>query len=129
MVNHSIERIMVLIESIVSSYDKLRKFESDGCSKEDLEKELIMIRDTTDEIPSLLTQIIKENPSYAQLMTTYAPLFQMPFISTLTMMIPTIKMQENATKEWLKTQASLSIAFMNQNGTIGLLKAVQTFFR
>lgn len=129
MANHSIERVMVLIENIVSSYDKLRGFESNGCSKDDLERELISIRDTIGEVPSLLTQIFKENPNQLQLITTYASLFQMPFVSTLAMMIPSIKMQKTTSKEGLKSQASLAIALMNQNGTIHLLKAVQTFLR
>lgn len=129
MVGHSVDRILSLLDSIISSYDKLRDIESKGCSKNELEQELINIRDTAGEVPSLLSQIFKENPNQLQLITQYAPLFKMSFVSTIAIMIPSIKMHENPSIEWLKTQASLAIALMNENGTIDLLKAVQTFLR
>ena len=127
MVGHSVDRILSLLDSIISSYDKLRDFESKGCSKDDLEKELIIIRDTAGEVPSLLSQIFKEDPNQLQLMNTYATLFKMPFVSTLAILIPSIKMQSNPSGDWLKTQSSLAIALMNE--TVNLMKAVQTFFR
>jgi len=129
MKDHTSDRILSLMETITSSYDKLREFESKGCSKDNLENELISIRDTGSEIPSLLAKIYKENPDQFQILINYIPILKMSFLNTIAILIPAIKMQQNPTPDWLKTQASLAIALMRENGTIDILKAVLTFLR
>jgi len=129
MSDHTIERIKEIIETIVKSYEKLKEFEKNSCSKEQLENELITVRDTAGEIPSLLTQIFKENPEQMQSLLSLGSMFKMPFIGTISLMIPLIKQHQNPNDDWVKTQSSMSIAMMNENGTMDALKAFLTFFR
>jgi hypothetical protein len=129
MVDHTIERIKGIIETIVTSYDKLKEFEKNSCQKEQLENELINIRDTAGEIPSLLAQIFKEHPEQMQSLLSIAPLFKMPFVTTISLMIPLIKQQQSITDDWIKIQSSMAIALMNENSAMDALKAILTFFR
>ena len=129
MSDHTIERIKEIIETLVKSYDKLKKFEKNSCPKEQLENELITVRDTAGEIPSLLTQIFKENPEQMQSLLSLGSMFKMPFIGMISLMIPLIKQQQNQNDDWIKTQSSMAIAMMNENGTMDALKAILTFFR
>lgn len=129
MTDHTIERIKEIIETIVNSYDKLKEFEKNSCLKEQLENELITIRDTAGEFPSLLAQIFKENPEQMQSLLSLGSMFKMPFIGMISLMIPLIKQQQNITDDWIKTQSSLAIAVMNENNTMDALKAILTFIK
>lgn len=129
MSEHTIERIKEIIETIVSSYDKLKEFEKNSCPKEKLENELITIRDISGEVPSLLVQIFKENPEQMQSLLTLGSMFKMPFVGMISLMIPLIKQQQNPSNDWIKTQSSLAIAMMNENNTMDALKAILVFFR
>jgi len=129
MTDHTIERIAEIIMTITTSYDQLKEFEKNGCTKEKLENELISIRDTAGEIPSLLAQIFKEHPEQMQSLLNLVPMFKMPFTGTISLMIPLIKQQQNITDDWIKTQSSMAIALMNENSTMDALKAILTFLR
>ncbi|QLH08928.1 hypothetical protein [Candidatus Nitrosotenuis sp. DW1] len=115
------------MDEIVSSYDKLRGFESSGCTKEELLKELINIRDVSGEMPSLLVTILKENPQYAQVLAQFVGLFKPPFLPTIKSLIPLYNTQTIAT-EW-KTQASFIMAIMNNDGYIDGIKAISTLLK
>lgn len=56
-------------------------------------------------------------------------MFKMSFIGTISLMIPLIKQQQTITDDWIKTQSSMAIALMNENGNMDTLKAILTFFR
>jgi len=129
MSDHTIERIKEIVETITASYDKLKEFEKNSCHKEQLEKELITIRDTAGEIPSLLVQIFKEHPEQMQSLLSLGSMFKMSFIGTISLMIPLIKQNQNPNDEWIKTQSSMAIALMNENGNMDALKAILILFR
>ena len=129
MVDHTLERIKDIIETITTSYDKLKEFEKNSCPKEQLENELIIIRDTAGEIPSLLAQLFKEHPEQMQSLLHVGSMFKMSFVSTISLMIPLIKQQPTITNDWIKTQSSMAIALMNENGNMDALKGILTFFR
>ena len=99
MSDSAYDRLLHYIDEITKSYDKIRQFESEGCSKEDLEKELRHMRDISGEFPILNTHLI---------------------LFSLT---------QKADSAWIKVQISMAINYLNGSGWVDGIKGIRTFLK
>lgn len=123
------DRLIHIIDEITKSYDNLRKFESEGCTKGELEKLLIHIRDVSGEIPSMVTVFYKENPASIPMLEKFIQILKPPFLQTFYYQLLLFATTPNPDAAWLKTQVAMTIAIMNGDGWVDGLKAIRTFLK
>lgn len=129
MSDKATDRLFHILDEITISYDKLRKYESEGCSKNDLEKILIHVRDVVGEIPSMMTVWYKENPSQMPIIQQFIPIIRPSFTQTLHMQLLLFASTPNPDSAWIKTQIEMAIGYINGDGWIDIIKAFRTFLR
>jgi len=123
------DRLLHYIDEITKSYDKIRQFESEGCSKEELEKELRHMRDISGEFPSIVTLFFKENPNYVSILGKFIDIFKPPFIQTLNNHLLLFSLPQNADSAWIKLQISMAINYLNGSGWVDGIKGIRTFLK
>lgn len=116
---HTHERLRSILDRIIEGYDKLKEFELQGSTHEQLRSELINIRDTCEEIPALLGIVFKESNLDVSKVIPFANLFKVDFLPVIKTQIMLLSDQNPPNSEgWLKMQANMSVTIMNMNGTI-----------
>ncbi|MDE1819082.1 MAG: hypothetical protein KGI19_10825 [Thaumarchaeota archaeon] len=126
----TLERIREFLGRIIESYENLKKFELNGCTKDELRTELINLRNACEELPSLFVLTAKDLNFDIQKVTPLASLMKLDFLQGIKIMIMTLSEPYYASnKDELKRQANLAVTFMNLNGSVdtfrllhGLLK-------
>ena len=129
MQDSSRERLLNFLDSLTNSHDKIRRFESEGCTKEQLEEELRHIRDVAGNFPSIFTVMLKESPSNLSLIKDLMAVLRPPFVQLLNMQLVLFTMNPNPDKNWIKMQIVMALGNLNSDGYIDGLKAFKEFFR
>ena len=130
MVSHTMERMLNVTNEIIESYNQLRKYETDGCTFDELRKSLIHARDTAEELPPLTALMLKENPSQIDTVKEFVKIFKVPFLSTLKVHILSVSnIPKDIGSDWIKTQATMAVTYMNLDGFIDGLRVLGSFLR
>lgn len=129
MSDSSHDRLIHILNEFAKSYDKLRIYESESCSKDELEKLLVHIRDVAGEIPSMLTIMFKENPSAIPMLQPFIQMLKPPFLQTLHLQLILFSTTLNPDLTWVQTQVKMTIGYMNGDGWVDGIKAMRTFLR
>jgi uncharacterized pyridoxamine 5'-phosphate oxidase family protein len=128
MVSHMNERMRIVTNEIIECYNQLRKYETDGCTLDELRKALIDTRNSAEELPSLLALMLKENPSQTEAVKELAKIFKVPFLSTLRVHILSMaNMPTDIDSNWIKTQANMAVTYINFDGYIDSLRIMSSF--
>ncbi len=125
----AVDRLLFIIDEIAKSYDKLRKFETEDFTKEDLEKELRHIRDVAGDIPSSFTKWLKEYPTNLPMIKDFIQVFKPPFQQAIHMQLLLFTTSQNVDSNWLKVQLAMAMGYLNGDGWIDGIKAIRTFLR
>ena len=125
----SANQLIDFINNLSSAYDRIRLFEAQGCTKEQLEKELQYIRDIAGNFPSILSVMLKESPASFPLVKTFISTLKPIFTNALNMQLVLLSMVNPDDKTALKTQVVLSLGNINNDNYIDGLKACKEFLR
>lgn len=129
MQDSSRDRLLDFLDQLTTSYDKIRRFESEDCTKEQLEEEIRHIRDIAGNFPSIFTIMFKESSSNLPLIKDLLISLKPPFIQLINMQLVLFAMESNPDTNWIKTQVAMALANLNGDSYIDSLKASREFFK
>ncbi|MDE2589422.1 MAG: hypothetical protein KGL95_07130 [Patescibacteria group bacterium] len=116
-----INEIIENINKILNSYDKLHEFEKKDCSHEQIRKELLTLRNSTERLASLIP---KFNQKVVQT-TDLADVFKITYFPTLKIHLMYLSENQESKHNLLKIQARIAITYLNVDGGMDKLKTLR----
>ncbi|MGI0102566.1 MAG: hypothetical protein ACREA7_08235 [Nitrosotalea sp.] len=124
-----IEKILSNINRILTCYEKLHDYEDRGCTYEEIKKELILLKNTNEELAPLMKSLFKDNPTRIQGIATLSSIFKVTFLPTLKVHLLYLKQTEDLNESLLKIQARLAITYLNVDGCIDNLRIIRSYLK
>ena len=125
----SIDRLSDFINEITKSYDKIRSFESEQCTQEQLEEELRHIRDIAGDYHTIVSVMVKESPTSLPIVRDFINSMKPQFTNTINMQLVVLSMQHNSDEKWIKTHVAMALGSINNNNYVDSLKGCKEFLR
>lgn len=125
----STNRLSDFINEITKTYDKIRSFESEKCTQEQLEKELRHIRDVAGDYPTMVSVMVKESPANLPILRDFISSLKPQFTNAINMQLMVLSMQNGSDEKWIKPHVAMALASINNNNYIDSLKGCKEFLR
>ncbi|MDE2589952.1 MAG: hypothetical protein KGL95_09855, partial [Patescibacteria group bacterium] len=119
-----VEKILSNINKVLTCYEKLHDYEEHGCTYDKIKKELILLKNTSEELIPLMKSLSKGNPTQIIGANTLFNIFKVNFLPTLKVHLLYLKETERLDKDLLKIQARLAITYLNVDGCIDNLRII-----
>ncbi len=124
-----VEKILSNINRILTGYEKLHHYEEHGCTYAEIKKELVQLKNTSEELTPLMKSLFKDNPTRIQGITTLSNIFKVTFLPTLKVHLLYLKQTEGLNDSHLKIQARLAITYLNVDGCIDNLRIIRSYLK
>ncbi|MDE1766865.1 MAG: hypothetical protein KGI27_11435 [Thaumarchaeota archaeon] len=124
-----VEQVLHDINKIFDSYDKLHEYERTGCTTEQIKKELVMLKESTEKLSPLMTRLFKENPSQIKGISTLSSIFKITYLPTLKIHLLYISQIKESKTDLLKIQSRLAITYLNVDGCIDSLRIIHAYLK
>ena len=125
----STNQLSDFINEITKSYDKIRSFESEKCTQEELEKELRHIRDIAGNFPTMASVMVKESPTNLPIILDFINSLKPQFTNNINTQLMLLSMPQGSDEKWIKTHVAMALASINNNNYIDSLKGCREFLR
>lgn len=129
MVIHIVEKILHNINKILNSFEKLHEYETKGCTREEIKKELLLLKTGTEELIPLMNKLFKDNPSQIQGLPTLSNIFKITFLPTLKIHLLYLSRIKESNIDLLKIQARFAITYLNVDGCVDSLKIIHAYLK
>ena len=123
------ENISSHTSRILNSYEKLHYYEKNGCTYEEIRKELLLLKNSTEELTSLMKTLFRDNPNRVPGLATISSIFKVQFLPTLKVHLLYLTQTKVSNKDLLKIQARLAITYLNVDGCIDNLRIIQSYLK
>jgi hypothetical protein len=120
--------IVESINKILNSYDKLYEFEKKGCSYEQIRKELLVLKNSTETLSALMPKLIKDDPLITE-KVNLANIFRITYLPTLKIHLVYLSENQESKSNLLKIQARLAITYLNVDDCMNNLKILRTHLK
>lgn len=117
------------MNKIFDSYEILHKFEETGCTIEQIKKELVTIKESTENLSLNMAKLIKENPSQIKGMPTLSSIFKITYLPTLKIHLLYLSQIHESDIDLLKIQSRLAITYLNVDGCIDNLRIIHAYLK
>ncbi len=124
-----IEKILSNINKILNCYEKLHDYEEQGCTYEEIKKELILLKNANEELTPLMKSLFKDNPTKIKGISTLSNIFKITFLPTLKVHLLYLKQTKDQNKSLLKIQARLAITYLNVDDCIDNLRIIRSYLK
>ena len=125
----SVDRLNDFINEIIKSYNKIRSFESEKCTQEQLEQELRHIRDIAGNYPTILSIFVKESSTNLSIMRDLQSSLKPEFTDSINKQLLVLSLQQNLDEKLIKAHVALALASINYDSYIDNLKGYRELFR
>ncbi|MDE1829069.1 MAG: hypothetical protein KGI25_01985 [Thaumarchaeota archaeon] len=124
-----VEKILSNINKVLTCYEKLHDYEQHGCTYEEIKKELILLKNTNEELVPLMKSLSKDNSAQIQGVHTLFNLFKVNFLPTLKVHLLYLKQTDELSEDLLKIQARLAITYLNVDDCIDNLRIIRSYLK
>ena len=124
-----VEKIVSDINKVLACYEKLHDYEEHGCTYVEIEKELILLKKTNEELIPLMKSLSKEKLNQIQGVNTLFNIFKVNFLPTLKVHLLYIKQTHGLDESLLRIQARLAITYLNVDGCIDNLRIIRSYLK
>lgn len=113
---------------ILNSYDRLHEFEKKGCTYEQIRKELVTIKNSTESLSSIIPKLMKVRSINVETQNIN-DVFKISYFPTLKIHLVYLSENQESKNELLKIQARLAITYLNVDECMNSLKILRTLLR
>lgn len=124
-----VEQILYNINKILDSYDKLHEYETIGCTTEQIQKELIALKEATIKLSSLMIRLFKENPTQIKGLSTLSSIFKITYLPTLKIHLLYLSQIKKLNNDLPQIQSRLAITYLNVDGCIDNLRIIRAYLK
>lgn len=129
LIKYVTEEILSNINRILNSYEKLHEYEVNGCTSEEIKKELQLLKSTTENLYPLMMKLFKENQSKIKGVSTLASIFKVTFLPLLKIHLLYLSQINESNPNLLKIQSRLAITYLNIDGSIDNLRIIHSYLK
>lgn len=129
LIKYVTEEILLNINRILNSYEKLHEYEIKGCTIEEIKKELQLLKNTTEKLYPLMMKLFKENQSKIKGISTLASIFKVTFLPLLKIHLLYLSQINESDTNLLSIQSRLAITYLNIDGSIDNLRIIHSYLK
>lgn len=123
-----IREIVENITKILNAYDKLHEFEKKGCNYEQIRKELLILKKSTEVLSIFIPKLIR-NDLLATQEANLSNIFRITYLPTLKIHLVYLSENRESKNNLLKIQARLAITYLNVDSCMDHLKTLRTYLK
>jgi hypothetical protein len=128
MARYLIEHILSNINKIIGCYERLHVYEKEGCTYDTIKKELKILKNSTDNLITLMVNLKKEKTKIYGL-STLQNIFKITYLPILKIHILYLERIKESHEDLLKIQARLAMTYLNVDDCIDNLKIIYAYLK
>lgn len=124
-----VEQILRNISKIIDSYEKLHIYETEGCTLDQMRKELVSLKDSTEKLSPLMLKLFRENPTQVKGVSTLSGIFKITYLPTLKIHLLYLSQLKKSPDDLLRIQSRLAITYLNVDGCVDNLRIIHAYLK
>jgi hypothetical protein len=121
---HIVEKIVININKVVECYEKLHAYEKDGCTYDEIKKDLRVLQSSTIHLITLMASLKKDNAMISGL-STLQSIFKITYLPVLKIHLLYLDRIQEYDSDLLKIQARLAMTYLNVDDCVDNLKIIR----
>ncbi|MEO9307900.1 MAG: hypothetical protein ABI342_06295 [Nitrososphaera sp.] len=124
MSKHTIEKIISNINNVVECYEKLHTYEKNGCTYDDIKKDLKTLHRSTIQLITFMANLKKEDAKIPGL-STLQNIFKITYLPVLKIHLLYLDRIKERDSDLLKIQARLAMTYLNVDDCVDNLRIIR----